>query len=98
MSGFHHDAQGWYVVSAPGDNHDYNLDLSELLVAGETIQSVVWTVPEAVAKGVTAVAGGTVSVWLSTPTVGSYFVDAAVTTDQGRTFNRGFRLLVCEEI
>ena len=98
MSGFLVDASGPYIVSAPGDNRDYSLDWTNLLVVSETIHSVAWTVPAGVILGSTLTAGNITTAWLQTLTIGSYFILATMTTNEGREFNRGFRLDVTENI
>jgi hypothetical protein len=97
--GFQIDAQGPFIVSAPGDDHDYGIDWTNLLTGvGESIATVVWTIPAGVSVGVEAVVGNISLAWLTTPTLGTYFILATMTSNQSRVWNRGFRVLVSENI
>ena len=97
--GFQIDAQGPYIVSAPGDDHDYGIDWTNLLTgSGESISTVSWTIPTGVTAGIEDVVGNISLAWLTTPTLGNYFILATMTSNQSRVWNRGFRLNVVENI
>ena len=97
--GFQIDAQGPYINAAPNDDHDYSIDWVNLLVGpGEAIASVSWTLPSGITAGVEVVVGTVSTVWITTPTIGTYFVLAAMTSSAGRVWNRGFRLIVTDTL
>lgn len=97
--GFQIDAQGPYIFAAPNDDHDYSIDWAALLIGmGEAISTVVWTIPADVTEGVTTITGTISTVWLTTSTIGTYFILATLTSNQGRIWNRGFRLIVTDTL
>jgi len=98
MSGFQFNAQGPFIVSAVNDNRDYSIDWTNLLNSGETIATVTWVVPTGVAAGSSSVTGNVSTQFLITPTVGSYYITAEMTTSAGRVFNRSFKLIVAKDI
>lgn len=97
MSGFLYNAQGPYRVVNPGDYLDYNIDARKLLNGiAEGIASVEWTVPTGITLGPQTTVGPVANVWLTTPTVGIYYVYATITSTAGRIWNRGFTVVVAE--
>ena len=84
---------------------DYGFDLSAWLATGETVDSVVWTIPTGLTKQIGFTAPGFVSgeyndgtqimVAISGGTLGAnYEVVARFTTTQGRMDDRTFALLI----
>jgi hypothetical protein len=68
----------------PSANKDYWVDWAPFL-AGDTIQTSVWTVPTGLTKGVDSKTDTTTTVWLSGGTLGAnYVVVNRVTTAAGR--------------
>jgi hypothetical protein len=107
MSGFLFDAQGPYIVSSPGgaspDDRDYSIDWTQVLALlgptpPDTIASNVWNIPTGVTLDSSATLGNVTTCWLTTPTIGTYYISNTMTTVGGRTFTRGFRLIITENI
>ena len=101
-TGFQQDQQGSWIAKDPSAQLIYSLDWSEWLPAGDTIASVVHTLqvrandPTPIVKGTDGVQSGTTSfVEISGGGVGKiYTVTAQITTTDGLTDSRNFRLKV----
>lgn len=94
-----------YFPKDPDATLDYGFDLSDWLATGETVSSVVWTVPAGVTKdtGFPGFASGefndgtNILVAISGGTAAAeYDISAAFTTSAGRTDERTLRLKVAE--
>lgn len=86
----------------PGATLDYQVDWTAWLAVGETIQGTpVVTVDTGLTLNpegkTTTVAAGKVTFWLAGGTAGAvYTVVCQITTSQGRTDQRSFRLAVAD--
>lgn len=108
MSGFQVDAQGPYIETAPdtgsgGDDRDYSFDWTNVLATlgptpPDTIATSTWNVPTPNVEGASALSNPITTVWITSPTIGEYFVSNTIVTVGGRKFTRGFRLIVTEGI
>lgn len=75
----------------------YGFDWSDWFASGETIDTVVWTVPAGLTGGTEANDGEVVKILLSGGTAGEeYEVSARITTTDGQTDERTL-LIRCEE-
>ncbi|WP_432001224.1 hypothetical protein [Streptomyces sioyaensis] len=85
-------------IKDPSANLDYVYDWSDWLSPGETISSVEYTVPAALASGTANTnTATTVTVWLAGGTAGmTYRVSNRITTNQGRVDERTFSVHVEE--
>jgi len=103
MSGFLVDAQGPYIYTAPTDDRDYSFDWTNVLATlgptpPDTIATSAWLVPTPNIEGATAVANPITTVWITSPTIGEYYVSNTIVTAGGRSFTRTFRLIISENI
>lgn len=108
-SAFQTDAAGAWIQKDPDAVVDYHVAWADWL-AGDTIASVVWTVPAGLTKGTEAVNSGPLTldgvsqpantvatVWLSGGTAGTeYPIGCRITTAGGRTDERSFRVAVSD--
>lgn len=102
LSGFQQDNQGSWIAKDPSSNLIYSLDWSEWLPAGDTLASVTHTLqvrandPTPIIKGTDGIQNGTISfVEISGGGTGKiYTVTATITTTDGLTDSRSFRLKV----
>jgi hypothetical protein len=95
MSGFLSDSAGPYVTSSPSDNRDYSFDWSLVLQSGENISTSTWAATAGVTVGATTFTGSVTTAWVSGGSSGTtYTVTNTMTTSQGRTLARAFRLIV----
>jgi len=95
VSGFQTDIAGPYIISNPADNRDYSLDWSANLGPSETIQTSVWSVPAPLSAGSSTINGAVTTQWISGGSPEAvYVISNTITTNQGRTFDRSFRLIV----
>lgn len=92
-------------VKTPTEVLDYDQDYSDVLVTSEEIDSSDWaitepedaTVPPLVIDSSEFTTSAS-KVWLSGGLVGvEYYLQNTVTTNQGRTYTRGFNLQLAEE-
>lgn len=104
-NGFQRDEQGWFIVSAPGDDRDYGIDWTQLLASlpglpVDQVASSSWTIPPGLTLGRTTVnvPVNVNTAWITSPTIGIFFVSNTIITTAGRDFTRGFRLIVAENI
>lgn len=80
----------------PADSLDYSIDWTALL-AGDTIASVVWTIPAGLTGGTASNTTTVTTRWISGGTAGtSYVVTARVTSVGGRVFERSASLYVAD--
>lgn len=101
-SGFQQDNQGSWISKDPSAQLIYSLDWSQWLPEGDTLASVTHTLqvrandPTPIIRGVDGVQSGNTSfVEISGGGVGKiYTVTATVTTTDGLTDSRSFRLKV----
>jgi|HubBroStandDraft_3_1064219.scaffolds.fasta_scaffold278763_2 hypothetical protein len=109
MGDFIQDAQGWYIVVAPGEFRDYSLDWTDFLaglpaVPGmsplDQIARSTWSVPapNVASSPATNIPTNVTTTWISSPTIGTYFILNTIYTVGGRIEPRGFRLIVTENI
>lgn len=105
MSGFMIDAQGPYIQSAPTDDRDYSLDWTKVLASAatptDTIATSAWSVPadSGLTLGAEDIAGNVTTVWITCgSTLGEFFVSNTVVSTAGRSWTRGFRLQVIENL
>lgn len=76
---------------------DFAMDWTDWLDTGETISSYMVTVPTGITKDSDSESSGVVTVWLSGGTAGNdYNVSVEITTSDGRTDERTFRVKVIE--
>jgi hypothetical protein len=102
LTGYQQDAQGIWIAKDPSANLIYSLDWSEWLPAGDSIASVTHALqvrvndPAPIIRGTDGVQSGTVSfVQISGGGVGKiYTVTATITTTDGLTDSRNFRIKV----
>lgn len=81
----------------PSENIDYAVDWSGILPNGDSIETVVWFVPEGLTKGATHLIDETAIVWLSGGQANvAYNVSCRIETTAGRVFERTVRLIVQE--
>jgi hypothetical protein len=85
------------VAQAPDDMRDWPLDWSRVLVAGEAISSVTWSVPSGLTGGTESSTASTGTIRLSGGTLGtSYPVLCQIVTTQGRTYNGGLSVRIVQ--
>ena len=108
---FRFDADGAWIQKDPADALDYALPWADWL-AGDTLQTVTWTVPAGLTKdsqsvnlapvtvdGVEYAASTVATVWLSGGTPGEiYTITCRVVTAGGRTTERDFRVVVVNRV
>ncbi len=81
----------------PDATLDYGFDWSDWLQAGETISTSVWTVGTGLTEGEDEMSTSITKIWLSGGTAGeTYTVSNKITTDQSRTDERSFEIIVEE--
>jgi hypothetical protein len=82
----------------PDDSLDYAIDMAQqMTLDGDTIASVVWSVPTGLTEGASTVTTTKVSVVLSGGTAGSsYDITGTITTAGGRVYERSFTVEVVD--
>ena len=88
----------WFAPPiAPSDESDYQLIFDKLLIDGDSIELVTWSVsPDniTIVNAKNTKTATTATVWLDDAILGElYTVKAQVTTVQGREFGRSFKLM-----
>lgn len=87
-------AKRW-ATKDPADTLDYTYDWQNVLVPGETISDVLWTVPSGLTKGAETLNGGAATVWLSGgANCQDYCIVCKITTSAGRIVERTVGLRV----
>ncbi len=82
-------------IKDPSAVLDYGFDWSDWLNTGETISSVVWTVPTGLTKDSQSNTSTIATVWLSSGTAGqSYQVACKIVTSVSRTDERSMMIIV----
>lgn len=78
----------------PDEVLDYELDWTARL-AGDTISTSVWLVPDELTPGAESVSGAVTKLWLSGGTIGgSFLVTNRITTAGGRTMDESVKIRV----
>ena len=100
MSGFQYDRNGPFIIVAVNDNRDYSIDWTALMDVpnSETIATSGFSADPALILGANYVQGFVTTQWISSPTAGSYWVTGTITTNNGREFNRSFRMTVVVDL
>lgn len=81
----------------PDAKLDYQIDWAAWL-AGDTIQSVAWTIPAGITSPTTSNTTTTTTIWLQGGTAGSYYeVSCKITTAAGRIEERSFGVEVQQQ-
>jgi len=76
-------------AKSPSAVIDYAVDWTDWMAAGDTLSSVVWTVPSGITKDSSTEDGAKCIIWLSGGTAGqNYTLTCAITTTQGRKESR----------
>lgn len=84
----------WEAIKDPDEVKDYSIDWSARL-AGDTINSVTWTVPTGLTKDSQSLSGAIATAWFSGGTAGTtYQIGCRVVTAGGRTYDVTVRLRV----
>lgn len=84
-------------VKDPDAVLDYAIDWSRWLVAGDAVQSALWTAPSGISIDDDALSGALATVWLSGGTPGeTYVVTCSITTTMGRADDRSILIAVEE--
>lgn len=79
----------------PSSKLDYGFDWSLWLETGDTISTVVWTVPAGLTKESEENSSTVTKVWLSGGTLSTlYTVSGKITTSQGRIDERSFTVFI----
>lgn len=79
----------------PDEVLDYSLDWSARLPAGDTIESVTWTVPAGLTRGTTQLQGSVTTAFFSAGTEGtSYDIGVRIVTAGGRTMDQTVKLKI----
>lgn len=87
---------GW-AAKDPSDIMDYEADWSALLRTSETIATSAFTMPTGLTMASESNTTTTSTVWIGAgSTVGSYEVACTITTNQGRTLQRSWSLMVAQ--
>lgn len=66
-----------------GEKYDYQIDMSEIW-AGDTIASVVWTIPTGLTGSLETHTTTTATIWIERTVSGSLLVSALLTSAAGR--------------
>lgn len=78
----------------PAEVLDYPYDWTKRL-AGDSIASVAWTVPDGLTKASETQVGAVTTIWLSGGTAATqYTLSCVITTTAGRTYKQSFKLRV----
>ena len=92
--GFQKDAEGYYIYKASYASKDYKIDFSAWL-AGDTIISVVWTVPTGIINVSEINTPTTATIYLSGGTENNnYQISCYVTTALGKNDTVKFRVVI----
>ena len=98
--GFQKDDEGYYIYKDPNATKEYNIDYSEWLIDGDTLQSVVWTVPNGIIKEAEDIKPGNqiCLIKLSGGSIGqNYLITAHIVTLNGREDDNSFRVIIREQ-
>lgn len=88
-------AKKWPRAKDPNEVLDYSVNWSDELLAGETISTSAWTVPQGITKDSDSVSGSSTIIWLSGGTDGqSYELVNRIVTSAARTFDQTVKLTV----
>lgn len=97
MSGFYYDSVGAWIPKDPDAVLDYGIDWSAWLAAGDSVETSAWTVASGLVGASPQLDGTVASIMISGGTAGqTYTVTNRITTANGRTEDRSFRVKVAE--
>lgn len=98
IDGFKRDAEGYWKAVAPESYLDYADEFADWIPAGDSIASVVWSVPAGITASAPSHTTTKAIVWLSGFVLNNtYKISCKITTTAGRIIPRVFRL-VCIEL
>jgi hypothetical protein len=95
-TGFQFDDQGAWIAKDPNANKDYTINFGPWL-DGDTIDTVVWTVPDDLVKENEGNTPTTAFVEISGGELGkNYIINAHIVTVDGHEEDKSFRLVIRE--
>ena len=101
LTGYKRDNAGIYIDKDPEAELDYTLDWSEYLPEGVALSTASWSIDsisgdsDPLVAGASTIVGEQTTVVISGGTVGNiYTVRCTITTDNGNTDRRSFRISV----
>jgi len=92
--GFQKDSEGYFIYKAAGADKDYQIDFTKWL-NGDTLASVIWTVPAGITKDAESYTPTTARIDLSGGTVNkNYIISCDVETALGNSDVVKFRVVI----